>query len=909
MMLLILLLLFLAVPGVHAESQTISYPLEAITYIESGFPTTPTWNTRNLFLGYDIIYSKGRNKILFKGQFQQLKELGLTSDDIQSTVINLTQYQNQGTNTHIDIAIGLPQESWDYKTVTWNTKPHIQASTTQLLPLSLGTKSVDITIPFIAGYQSFLSSGDDRGLQISFVNEIHYASVFWSPGCEIAPAPPICNPGEFPSITVTLTEGASLIQSPVLIEEPPITGGKTNTLYWEGNNECEEYQVQWANNLSFVSAGEPSWVKERETTITLSAGTYYFRVRCRVSDKYSAWSNITQSKQDPQFPFMEYFKTSKTIAAPFEKDGAIEGEFYIQGRCGGSIKSLTIYVQDKQGNVVFTQTETQKVYLWTYWPDTVNAIVDGTYSVFMKCEAQSGDMFLAPPLVVTVDTSPPTQPRITVLSDNKRKKEILVHCNESIPGKAYLSNKIISEFQESTRLILDLNDGSFTLKAACTDSAGHKAENSIILTVDTTPPSKPSVKFNDAQDPTEFISSCKEGGKVKISADGEVLYEGNCPTEESFIFSLNDKALQSNYMGSSISDAYDNWSDLAVKPLPIKKPASTEFMATTVNCKTEIDLRKEQNQYTSCDWSTVENIFKALEAEKISDTEAIHTIEAPRNITIMLNVTTYSCMNKTFWNPLTWFGCSEVIEKQSFTDIPVLLSISAPNTLMFDRYSTDKRLYTILLPINDKSLKIEYQVIAGKLLTIHNQQIDITITSPLTTEIALQEPTVPKNIPPLGWIFKNLVQVSQWYGMTAYQKPHTGIDFSVAQADILAPDDATVVTKGYHQSTACFGGGYYIGIKHNSGTYSFYFHLENAPAFAIGTKVKRGQIIAKSGKSGLYNCQKLAYHLHFEIRTSQQLKDHLDPVPFINVDWNQIKTAKANVYPGRLTGNNPHPSY
>jgi murein DD-endopeptidase MepM/ murein hydrolase activator NlpD len=71
--------------------------------------------------------------------------------------------------------------------------------------------------------------------------------------------------------------------------------------------------------------------------------------------------------------------------------------------------------------------------------------------------------------------------------------------------------------------------------------------------------------------------------------------------------------------------------------------------------------------------------------------------------------------------------------------------------------------------------------------------------------------------------------------------------------------------------------------------------------------VKKGDIIAKSGNSGAWNCQPLGYHLHFETRLNQNMNSHDNPVKYINADWDSVPTLNYKQIPGRLTGENPHP--
>jgi len=164
-----------------------------------------------------------------------------------------------------------------------------------------------------------------------------------------------------------------------------------------------------------------------------------------------------------------------------------------------------------------------------------------------------------------------------------------------------------------------------------------------------------------------------------------------------------------------------------------------------------------------------------------------------------------------------------------------------------------------------------------------------------------------ENKKPFIFPFNQIVGVSQWHGYTDYQKPHTGIDFSVANKDTLAVGDGLVVGKGWDSFYGkCLSGGNYLTVKHDNGMHSVYFHLEDSFT-DVGKRVKEGDIVAKTGNSGYWNCQPLAYHLHFELRENAQQSSHVNPVEYIEQDWDKILTIGYKQYPGRLSGDNPHP--
>jgi len=164
-------------------------------------------------------------------------------------------------------------------------------------------------------------------------------------------------------------------------------------------------------------------------------------------------------------------------------------------------------------------------------------------------------------------------------------------------------------------------------------------------------------------------------------------------------------------------------------------------------------------------------------------------------------------------------------------------------------------------------------------------------------------------IKPFIFPFKKIIGVTQWHGNTAFQQPHTGIDFGATKDTIIAPADGIVIAKGYDTFNGeCFSGGNYLLIKHLNGMHTSYMHLEKT-FVNKNDKVSKGEEIAVSGNSGKWNCQSLKYHLHFETRTGRYQSTHVNPVDYIETDWDQIVTLNAENIPARLSGENPHPTY
>ena len=98
---------------------------------------------------------------------------------------------------------------------------------------------------------------------------------------------------------------------------------------------------------------------------------------------------------------------------------------------------------------------------------------------------------------------------------------------------------------------------------------------------------------------------------------------------------------------------------------------------------------------------------------------------------------------------------------------------------------------------------------------------------------------------------------------------HQGVDYTIAEgSSVFATADGTVKEVSGRNSTL----GQSIIIDHGNGYQTQYNHLSQTKVFR-GQKVKRGDIIALSGNSGL----SLSPHLHYEVRVNGM---RVDPVHY-----------------------------
>lgn len=101
---------------------------------------------------------------------------------------------------------------------------------------------------------------------------------------------------------------------------------------------------------------------------------------------------------------------------------------------------------------------------------------------------------------------------------------------------------------------------------------------------------------------------------------------------------------------------------------------------------------------------------------------------------------------------------------------------------------------------------------------------------------------------------------------------HTGVDLRAnVGTPILAPADGVVKFTTYNQNS---GYGNVISLVHNYGFESSYAHLLNKPVVKEGQFVKKGDLIAYSGNSGMST----GPHLHYEVKFIGRT---LDPEPFL----------------------------
>ncbi len=128
-------------------------------------------------------------------------------------------------------------------------------------------------------------------------------------------------------------------------------------------------------------------------------------------------------------------------------------------------------------------------------------------------------------------------------------------------------------------------------------------------------------------------------------------------------------------------------------------------------------------------------------------------------------------------------------------------------------------------------------------------------------KIAAGEDTIVPTTGEYAWPLTESGRISSNFGYRSAPTAgastyHKGVDIAASVGTpILATKDGEVVTSTYSTSA-----GNYIAIYHGGGVYSYYMHCETLSA-SVGDKVKKGQVIATVGSTGIST----GPHLHFAI--------------------------------------------
>jgi hypothetical protein len=97
---LVVLLALLGSTNVLADESFKIY-LNDDLYTQEFAPNILTWSQPNLYLGYDLLYGKGRTRVYQYLPLEYLESRGISGNDIKSANLFLWQYYNQSGSDYL----------------------------------------------------------------------------------------------------------------------------------------------------------------------------------------------------------------------------------------------------------------------------------------------------------------------------------------------------------------------------------------------------------------------------------------------------------------------------------------------------------------------------------------------------------------------------------------------------------------------------------------------------------------------------------------------------------------------------------------------------------------------------------------------------------------------------------------
>jgi hypothetical protein len=181
----VLLLFTLQIPmprAVSAETTSTAYgDANKDAYVESGYPSTPTGNQQNHYLGHDTWYSKGQTRIYIQFNLPSLPE----DAQVDSAQLEIYQYAHQCSGSYGVTAYEVTSD-WGEYTLTWNNQPSKGRTVgTASFGCSEGWRSVDITDLVKDWYDGHAN----HGVTLWANDEYSAGGVFRSRDCTAAQCP------------------------------------------------------------------------------------------------------------------------------------------------------------------------------------------------------------------------------------------------------------------------------------------------------------------------------------------------------------------------------------------------------------------------------------------------------------------------------------------------------------------------------------------------------------------------------------------------------------------------------------------------------------------------------------------------------------------------------------------------
>lgn len=747
---------------------------------------------------------------------------------------------------------------------------------------------------------------------------------------------------------------------PLIDFKPPVIFGKDIVISWQFNTGSESNPVTFSVIKICYPDAENIICEEKNTTFLNEIFTN------EIEDAKFCYKVLAQDHLGHKSEYSNTVCAQHDFTPPIFTDFAINQQ-YISPSSSPTIQDeLEISYSLKETNLINARLiieNNSRVIMYdqpfdeiegTRKPD-IKTFPEGNYVIYASAQDIVGQISLSEMIPFIIDNTPPLQPIIVspskdlLTNQNQLKLDALVDpyafSNINIVGPDNKKNEFKNELNSRINKIISEETGSLfeginNIEIISQDKAGNTSKNNRIFTTDWTNPSTPKILFYvDDVSRDLFATVTSEGADqyyiynlaglhtIADNDSGRILLVDNWSGNSTYSFTAISRDKAGNFSDRSEIFSYNTPSVKGATVFgigsivdPLFKPAN---VPTTSECKYRYQVTDNVLSKISCTLSAP-TIEKNYNYSSNKEKYLVRTYGAD-NDKISLSVEAFRCKKKNLFDPRTWFKCFE-------EQLPTKTNTIETYGAIYGNFPDSRTHFAERETINNTGVRLDFfkgSDYSGQKMSIEKEVIfsqkigqnwldfreSTTKSNELPVSNLIYNPIGDGSNKYFRFPFDKIVGVTQWHGYTAFQSPHMGIDFGVYREPIYAIADGYIGYVGWDNSgTKCLTGGNMIKIVHDNGMSSLYAHLENykksdGSDLVYGERVKKGDLIGLSGNSGYYNCEPLGYHLHFELRKDQWQSSHINPTDWIDVDWSAINTLNADWYPGRLTGDNPHPEY
>jgi len=676
---------------------------------------------------------------------------------------------------------------------------------------------------------------------------------------------------------------------PIIEPEPPYTFGSTNSIFWNFDTTSEIHQVQFevevSTNYDFTNIIMTASTTTLGYTFTdLSEQKYYYRVRAiDILENKSSWSEITDSFQDYSIPLISEIILSEKYISPLESHGVKDILKINANIVDSTLHSWNLIIEDENREIIFSATGSTST-ISINWGENASSspelFQDGFYFVYITAQDNVGLWAKSTVLAFVVDNTTPLKPIITsperdFLTNNK-SVNISAFIEPFIDNKILINSTMAASTTASSfsRDFIIPIEGQNSILVISTDFAGNTSSGEISFFSDWTAPNlynlelipditrnSIDIKFTSSDYSSAYIYNL--GGLHSIiyypNNKDTVVRDWSNDSIYSFYIVLKDSAGNLSSPSKTISYTTPKAAVLGIGDFN-ENNYTSPVLTSNSECKYRYNIDKNQLTRLRCAFPSpyIDQVF-----HKSSDKQNF-LIETwgGYNINVQIEIALVNCKKKNILNPLTWYTCSEQIVKQR------IITVKNGGDLLGYIGNIEKHPAS-RTTINEGSFGARFlsqSDYSNKNLTLIAKVITSQKIAP-SCWIDIYEKSQPSNtktIPiytfsPSGngkyfrFPFNKIVSVTQWHGYTAYDSPHTGIDFGVYREPIYAMADGYVSAVGWDNYYGdCYSGGNYIKIVHDNGMSTFFAHLENynrsdGRAWTVGERVRKGDLIGLTG--------------------------------------------------------------